>query len=230
MRISCPEPSDVPDRAFFEREVTREQSVVLEFPEGIPWSALEPVGQTLAQLLPDYSVFQSGVNTLTVMHLLPEAYVLPMASELVAAAARFREIAVGLVGALERQLGVDREGLLDPWLRGSERGSGELDGWEYSLHGRQCLFVHLVTGQYVDVHLHAGDAGVLDPFFFHQFMASTPEYSHLAAALPEAFHDTRRAIEVLARHERLVFYPSGKGGGWVAPNELESASLGHGRV
>jgi hypothetical protein len=216
MRISCSEPSDVPDRAFFEREVTREQYVVLAFPEGRPWSAIEPIGQGLAQLLPDYSVFQSGANTLTVMYLLPEAHILPMASELVAAAARFRELAVQLVGSLERHLGVDTAGLLDPWLRGSERGSGELGGWDYSLHGRQCLFVHLSTGQSVDVHLHAGDPGVLDPYFFHQFMASTPELAHLAAALPEAFHDTRRAISVLAQHGHLAFHEGEAAGGWVA--------------
>jgi hypothetical protein len=216
MRISCSEPFDVPDRAFFEREVTRESCVVLEFPEGRPWSALDAIGPSLAQLLPDYSVFQSGVNTLTVMYLLPEAYILSMADELVAAAAGFRHLAVQLVEALERHLGVDTAGLLDPVLRNSERGSGELDGWEYSLHGRQCLFERLSSGQYVDVHLHAGEPGVLDPMFFHQFMASTPELAHLAAALPKAFHDTRRAISVLARNGHLVLHEGERAGGWVA--------------
>lgn len=201
----------MPDRAFFEREVQRQQPVVLEFNPGIPWTELHPIGLTLARLLPDYSVFQSAANSLTVMHLLPEAQILPLAAELAAAAACFRQIAARLVGALERHLGVSRQGLLDPGLKLSERGSGEVDGWEYWLHGRQCLFVHLATGQHVDVHLHGADVGVLDPFFFHQFLASTPEFAQLAAALPDAYHDTRRAIEILVRHGIIVL-PRGEAG------------------
>lgn len=117
----------MPDRAFFEREVTRESCVVLEFPEGRPWSAL--------------------------MYQLPEAYILSMAAELVAAAAQFRQLAVQLVGALERHLGVETAGLLDP------------------------------------------------------------ELAHLATALPKAFHDTRRAISVLARNGHLVLH-EGERDGW----------------
>ncbi|HTV17650.1 MAG TPA: hypothetical protein VMG12_03240 [Polyangiaceae bacterium] len=218
MRIACSGPSDVPDRAFFERAVTREQCVVLEFAAGTPWSSIEPVARRLAELLPDDSVFQSGVNTLTIMAMLPKATILPLAAELARAAARFRQLAVELVSALGQHLGCNTEGLLDPHLRSSERASGELDAWEYSLHGRQCLFVHGTTGQWVDVHLHAGDVGVLDPWFFHQFMASTPELAHLAAALPHAYHDTRRAIEVLAERGHLVFHEGERAGGWVAPH------------
>jgi len=83
--------------------------------------------------------------------------------------------------------------------------SGTLDGeWRWGFHGRQCRFDSVKTGAYLDVELCFGEEfGVLDPWFFSQFLRSIPEYGPLASLLKDDYHDTVRVLEVLHRHGRL---------------------------
>jgi hypothetical protein len=58
-------------------------------------------------------------------------------------------------------------------------------------------------GQTVEVILGFPDeSGVLDPFFFARFVATTKGLEGVAALFKDRFHDPRRALEVLERKGR----------------------------
>jgi len=212
----------VPTAEAIAKLACKGQHVVLKFSGASPDSAMNEVGEKLASALPDHSVFCSGVSQLTVLPVIAASEVLALADDLVAAARDFRITARALCLSLAQKLELQPDALLDV---DEDRTSGELDAdWTYYVHGSGCCFEHQITGQRLDVVLSFGaEFGVLDPFFFHCFLATTKRYRPLAAALTEDFHDTRRALSVLAAAGRLTTISVADGArtraGLVAPLE-----------
>ena len=90
------------------------------------------------------------------------------------------------------------------WFR--NRWRGRLDfRWGYAFHGHECGFRDRLTGQDVEVILgFPGEFGVLDPFFFARFVATTAGLEVVAALFKDGFHDPLRALEILERNGRLT--------------------------
>jgi hypothetical protein len=158
----------------------------------------------LKTLLPTHSVFESGEFHVTVFPVISHDDVTLIADELLEAAAAFRRTATRLCMQLAGDLHLSPDSLIQ--ARGT---SGRLDDeWAYQFHGVECCFTSAITGQVVDVRLRFGDEfGVLDPWFFHRFLSTTQKYSSLATKLPDGFHDTARALELLERSGGLIRVP-----------------------
>jgi hypothetical protein len=93
--------------------------------------------------------------------------------------------------------------------------------WEYYFHGGECQFRNVRTGQIVEVCLGFRDEfGVLDPYFFFQFVSTTPALEKVAQLFTDGFHDTLRALEILERHGYLgrISSQSGDRAGLIAPD------------
>ena len=63
-------------------------------------------------------------------------------------------------------------------------------GWSYFIHGEHCLFVNQITDQELEVFLGFREfVGKLDPYFFYQFLVTTPQYQHLTKYFQQPFQD-----------------------------------------
>lgn len=108
--------------------------------------------------------------------------------------------------------------LLAPTWRILERRTAE---WEYRFHGAECQFRNTKTGQILEICLGFGDeSGVLDPYFFYQFVSTTPGLEEVAKLFRDSFHDTRRALKILEQHGHLrrISSPSDDRVGLIAPD------------
>jgi hypothetical protein len=181
----------------------------------------------LAPQLPDCTVFDSG-GGVTFKKVIAQEDVLANADAIVAAAVQFRRTAADLMDRLSKRLCIPLEAfysleyrplLSRGWFR--DRWIGRLDSrWRYGFHGHQCGFRNASTGQDVEVELgFRGEFGVLDPFFFARFVATTPGLESVAALFKDGFHDPLRALEVLEQQRRLTRITDRATGrtGWFAP-------------
>lgn len=132
------------------------------------------------------------------------------ADAIVAAARLFRATATERMTALAAHMGVGLDAFSTfssrEQLPGAPQPQGRLpDGWTYWFHGFECRFRYPPTGQVVEVCLgFPGEFGVLDPWFFAQFVESTPELEAVWDLFDDDFHDPRRAIETLYEAGLLV--------------------------
>ncbi|WP_165234034.1 DUF6896 domain-containing protein [Aquisphaera insulae] len=150
---------------------------------------------------------------MAIKKLISDEEVLTQADAIAAAAARFRLTATGLMNRLSRKLAIPLEAfysleyrprLRRDWFRDQWKGRLSFR-WGYAFHGYECGFRDRLTGQDVDVILgFPGEFGVLDPFFFARFVATTRGLERVAAIFKDSFHDPLRAMEVLERYGRLV--------------------------
>jgi hypothetical protein len=128
----------------------------------------------------------------------------------------------GKLGERTDQLGEEsRTGpfrrLLAPIRRVLEQRTAE---WEYRFHGAECQFRNTKAGQILEICLGFGDeSGVLDPYFFYQFVSTTPGLEKVAKLFSDSFHDTRRALKILEQHGHLrrIHSPSDDRAGLIAP-------------
>ena len=220
--LMCHTEADIPPLADIRRLAVRGQHLVLRFPVARKPSDLNKrrIIDMIARELPEYSVFDSGAmdgtEQITIKAVIPKALVLAHAEPLVAAARQFGATAHMLISLLARKLEVPIEAFGNGMLRfrlSDDQYTGDLpDDWRYSFHGYECRFENRRTKQVLDVKLgFPGEWGVLDAYFFHEFLKTTPEFEGIAALLEDGFHDTRRALDVLEEHGllRLVVDASG---------------------
>lgn len=89
----------------------------------------------------------------------------------------------------------------------NKKESGKLDSWKYSIHGFHCGFENVMTGQFIEVSLVFGlEFGDIDPFFFSQFIKSTPKYRPLPIDIFEDYADGKKINEKmisLGKFERI---------------------------
>lgn len=53
--------------------------------------------------------------------------------------------------------------------------------WQYYFHGKDCKFENLFTGQILEfMYIHKPEFGFINPFYFHNYMATTEKFKELA--------------------------------------------------
>jgi hypothetical protein len=127
-------------------------------------------------------------------------------AEILAAARLFREQATDLMTRLASALGAAPEDFASDssfWVQFEQIGRLDAD-WRYAFHGFECSFNNEQTGQYLKVRLgFAGEFGVLDPYFFAEFIKSTPGTEDLSGLFKDSYHDGLRALATLGRRGDL---------------------------
>lgn len=77
-----------------------------------------------------------------------------------------------------------------------DKPNGKVEGWRYYVHGFHCGFENIKTGQNIEVPLVFGlEFGDLDPYFFTNFIKSTPKYNPLPVHIFEDYSDGVRINE-----------------------------------
>jgi hypothetical protein len=140
----------------------------------------------LAAALPEHSVFVSGGDRestwISVMPVVARARVLGHAALVRTAMAAYRSACSSLTaGRIAGKLGPE---------------------WSADEHGGHCRFVSRSTGQVVEAPLRPA-AEPLDPYFFAEFLLSTPGYESLAELIAHKFHDTARILEIMDSSGRM---------------------------
>ncbi len=199
----CPGVHDLPPISAIRQLVNEEHHLVLRLqpPPSSPDFDARSLIDRLAPQLPDCTVFDSG-GGVTIKKVIAEEVVLAVSDAITAAAVLFRSTAADLMDRLSGTLAIPLESfwgleyrplLRRGWFR--DKWKGRLDSrWRYGFHGYECGFRDGHTGQEVEVILgFRGEFGVLDPYFFGRFVASTPGLEGVACLFKDDFHDPRRA-------------------------------------
>jgi len=155
----------------------------------------ESIGEYLKKKLPGFLVSVHLVDPIIIIvKLITEEEVMVHQGFFEQCAKDYRDLAQQLIFQLAEQRNIS----IDPanpnnsfyQLKRTKKSSGAMEQWEYFLHGIHCGFVHKISKQAIEVSLIYGlEFGELDPYFFTQFILSTPAYQPLPVAIYEAFHD-----------------------------------------
>ncbi|MGN7413928.1 DUF6896 domain-containing protein [Paenibacillus sp. SAF-068] len=86
----------------------------------------------------------------------------------------------------------------------------ELTGnWYFDVHGEHCMFKNTETGQTLEVALGSpADVGNMDPYFFYNFIKTTPELAHLTSYFDHPFQDMLDFFEHLEA-QQVLFHVHG---------------------
>ncbi|HLK57022.1 MAG TPA: hypothetical protein VKU00_10680 [Chthonomonadaceae bacterium] len=227
-RITCLQARDVPSAERIQELVTEEQHLVLEFPPPLPIHFDDAaVVRALSRRLPDLHAYTSGSAThgltlITIKKRIAEPVVRERVEALTEAARQFGHTAYDLMTRLADQLGCPLDAFRADasfWRRAGVGPTGEMDGgWKYFFHGSACGFGSRKTGQVIEVQLgFEGEFGVLEPWAFFQYLASTREHEALARLLKDGYDHTRQALEILARlgYLKVVEEARTRRRGWI---------------
>lgn len=204
-RIKYRSCEQVPSTADLLTKVTRDRHLVLELPAGYNCQRIQMLIDRVAHEVPEnYTAFYAGAfrdkTCVTIKQVVGRDTVIEMEEDLVEAAQHFRRTATGLAVALASYNQV-APGRLWEECRKLECHSA---AWDLEVHGQHCRFENRKTGQIVEVSMWFGtEFGVLDPYFFFDYMRTTPCLAP-PLELRDAFHDTRRAMEILEERGKLA--------------------------
>ena len=204
-RIQYLSSDQVPFTADLLEKVTRDRHLVLEFPVDNDRQRLQMVINRVSHELPEnYTAFDSGAfrdkTCATIKQVVSRVAVIKMEEYLIEAAQHFRRTATELALALASCNHVAPERLWDE-CRTLKCHSAE---WDLDIHGQHCRFENRQTGQTAEVSLWFGtEFGVLDPFFFFDYMKTTPGLEP-PSELRDGFHDTCRAMDILEERGRFA--------------------------
>jgi hypothetical protein len=156
--------------------------VVLRFPGTVSAADKAALIARLSQSLPEFSVFDSGgrgaSTHVTVMPVISRQQILERQSEARRAIEDYRRTCARLI---ERY----------------RSGSLSAD-WQADEHGEHCRFENRRSGQVVEAPLEDRiDASQIDPYFFAQFLRTTPGHEPVADLITHDFHDAARLLDVL---------------------------------
>lgn len=179
IRIDCASVSEVDAPSKLAALTASGRHVVLQF-RSLSEEEKSALIDRLSSALPDHSVFFSGGGTgyrsITVMPVVARSRVLERRAQIVRAVEEYRHACLALM------------------LRYRSR---TLEGdWRTDEHGGHCLFVNHWTGQVVEAPLEMSDDW-LDPYFFAEFVRSTPGLEPVAELLTNDFHDAARMLDVV---------------------------------
>jgi hypothetical protein len=159
--------------------LSEESLVVLHLPPSLDPM---PVMARLRAAVADCSVFRSGSDAdsqwVSLVRVISAATVAAHKDELLAAIADY--------ASTVRQ------------LRKAHLSGDALPDWSAYEHGEHCDFENQQTGQCVTVPLWSASEGTPDPGFLHEFITTSPRQRHLAALMPQGFHDAARVLDLLA--------------------------------
>ncbi|WP_293308356.1 DUF6896 domain-containing protein [Pedobacter sp. UBA5917] len=182
------------------RSIPRERKLKLVFEKSVQ-SKRKTVGQNLKDNLLG---FQIGIDTVEpeihIAKLITDQEIEGNQSFFEQCAKDYRQLGEELIFKLVDQLDLvlNRDFPLETFnsLKGEEQQSGEMGDWHYYLHGFHCAFKNVGTGQFIEVPLVFGlEFGDLDPYFFMDFIKSTPKYQPIPVDIFEDYADGARINE-----------------------------------
>ncbi len=195
------------DKVFLRFGIALDQSVHTD-------DAKNALIERLQSGLPECFVFNSGgaslptpTSWITIVRAVTTQTVIKNEARLLAALRAFGETATDLITRLAKARGVELSCFLHDPFAGAGEQTGRFDNeCGYRFHGYECLFVNEKTGQRLEVIVvgSGGAWGALDPYFFSQFVSSTPEWADVARFLQSAYHGTLRAFDILEARGSLV--------------------------
>lgn len=87
--------------------------------------------------------------------------------------------------------------------------AGKMGKWRFRIHGFHCAFTHQSTEQHIEVPLTFGEEfGELDPYFFSNYILSSPAYAPLPISIFEPHRDGQRILEVMEELGKFEEIPS----------------------
>ncbi len=105
----------------------------------------------------------------------------------------YRNLATELIYLLATHLNetIDPDNAMETFAKyKAGRQRGRMEKWDYTVHGAHCGFIHRRTGQTIEVYLITPlEFGVLDPFFFIEFIKTTAAYRPLPVDLFDSYAD-----------------------------------------
>ncbi len=171
----------------------------------------ESIGAEWRDNLPNFSV---GIHLerpeISISKLITEEEIAAHATFFAQCAKDYRTLATNLIHALASHFNdtIDPENAMHTfgkYKRG--RQTGMMGDWEYRLHGSDCGFEHRKTGQTIEVYLLTSlEFGILDAYFFVQFMKTTEQYQPLPVDIYEDGADgfrIREKMVALGKFERI---------------------------
>ena len=183
--IDCPSVADAPPPEMLLAQARDGRHVVLTF-RAIAAGDKRALVDSLSRALPSHSIFDSGGDGrgrqwVTVMPVVSRERVLASRRDIIRAIRAYRRTCLALVEAY-------RSGSLS-------------EDWAADEHGEHCRFENTRTGEIVEAPLdESGEP--LDPYFFAEFVKSTPEMAGVASLIASDFHDAVRILEVVGRRRR----------------------------
>ena len=189
----------------------RERILKIIFKEG-PQLQREAIGANLKKALPNFLV---GIHTvepeINIVKLITDQEIEENQAFFEACAKDYRQLAETLVFTLANKLGLklNEDFPMETFnkLKRGRRQAGEMENWEYFVHGYHCKFNNKKTGQVIEAPLIFGlEFGDLDPYFFTRFIKSTPKYHPLPVKIFEDNADGVRINEqmiALGKFERI---------------------------
>ena len=210
----CRNARDLPAPAQLQAAIFTHHAGVLLFPQKLSADEKARCEQRIRAALPDAVIgnfiFYWGYDRVNFQRVLTREAILENSAELVQSAREFRALASELGAQLAAKVGIGAAQLsacgqyLPPVLKIEQSGILN-DNWNYFFHGFQCRFVDRASGQVADIEFGFGEEfGALDPWFWYQFLETTPRYAHLASWLALGYADARRMFDVLIEAGLLV--------------------------
>ncbi len=112
-----------------------------------------------------------------------------------------RKLATELISEVQKSLGVKFNTdcplfTVIPYHHQCKWANKMINDWHYFLHGHNHYrFRNEKTNQYIDIALHCGmEFGLLDPWFFIEYIISTKEYYPLPVEFNNSFYDGCKII------------------------------------
>jgi hypothetical protein len=177
--LECAGLDGVPSAKELSTSTAEGQHVVLKV-LGVSRQECDALQANLSAALPDHSVFLSGGSStylqVTVMRAVSRQLILGSKTAIAAAMRLYR-------AECERLTALRQAGRLPA------------DWTEYE-HGGHCRFENQKTGQIVEASINPG-VHELDPYFFAEFVSSTPQCSTVARLLTHPYHDAARMLDIL---------------------------------
>ncbi len=179
------------------REIPRERTLKLVF-DSLTNNQRETIGQKLRTELDGFSV---GIHTrepvISIAKLITDKEVEDNQDFFEQCAKDYRKLGEELIFKLADKLNtiINSDHPLATFnkFRANDQQIGKVENWKYFLHGFHCGFHNEKTGQYIEVPLIFGlEFGDLDPYFFTQFIKSTPNYKPLPVNIYENYADGER--------------------------------------
>lgn len=180
--------------------VKRDKHLVLSFPYWMSRERKEQLVNSLQSNMPEnYSVFDAGCrkywNHITVKEVISELEIDKLIPDIVNAAKEFRRQSEFLAKGIAKLNNVPITSL---WEK-----SDEIDvfpiGWKCSHHGQHYYCENIESGQVIEVPIWYGEEfGVLDPYFFSQFIDSTQSLN-MPTSIVDWYHDMSRVMDTMLK-------------------------------
>lgn len=180
-RINCASLSDIPSVTEIRNLLRPDHKVALYFTKCKDLDKKRIVEQ-LSEKLPECSVSYSGsdhaTEWITVMPVVETSQLILRSNEITNAIDAYIETCVFLQNRYA-------DGTLSP-------------DWSSDEHGEHCLFENSLTGQIVEAPFaYPILPEHIDPYFFAQFVKSTPSCATVASLITDSFHDGARILEFI---------------------------------